>query len=133
MASDQQGSELPPETGTPEENAGVPLPWDDLDLLMFTLTATTVIQRIHLNKYGSSQFNGDDRGNARFSPIYDVNGQIIPTMYAGITNECAMMETIFHDVPFAPGLKTLDKSHLRDKNLSSSRYTQIFCLLTCLP
>ncbi|MEL7896515.1 MULTISPECIES: RES family NAD+ phosphorylase [Vreelandella] len=113
MVSGQQGK------GAPAGNAGVPLPWDDLDLLMFTLTADEIIQRIHLNKYGSSQFNGDDRGNARFSPIYDANGSIIPTMYAGITKECAMMETIYHDVPFAPGLKTLDKSRLRDKNLST--------------
>ena len=36
----------------------------------------------------------------------------IPTLYGGVTFECAAMETVFHDVPFAVGLKTYDKAKL---------------------
>ncbi|MGY3505076.1 hypothetical protein ACVWYJ_005695 [Bradyrhizobium sp. USDA 4471] len=31
------------------------------------------------------------------------------------TFDCAAMETVFHDVPFAPGLKTFDKQKLVDQ------------------
>lgn len=36
-----------------------------------------------------------------------------PTLYGGTTVEYAAMETVFHDVPYAPGLKTYEKSKLR--------------------
>lgn len=72
----------------------------------------TIIHRVHQDKYACDQFNPGLNGNARFSPIEDVLGNPIPTLYGGTTFECAAMETVFHDVPFAPGLKTLDKTKL---------------------
>jgi hypothetical protein len=51
-------------------------------------------------------------GDARFSPIQDNKGKPIPTLYGGSTFECAAMETVFRDVPFAPGFKTYAKSKL---------------------
>lgn len=72
----------------------------------------TMIHRVHQGKYAGDQFNPGLNGNARFSPIKDASGEPIPTLYGGSTFECAAMETVFHDVPFAPGLKTLDKTKL---------------------
>jgi hypothetical protein len=71
-----------------------------------------VIHRIHLDLYLAAQFNPGIKGNARFSPIKDTKGSSIPTLYGGMTFECAAMETVFHDVPFAVGLKTYDKAKL---------------------
>ena len=70
------------------------------------------IHRIHPDRFGATRFNDSGTGNARFSPIGDAAGSTIPTIYGGTTFECAAMETVFHDVPFAPGLKTLGKSKL---------------------
>ncbi|MFB9262230.1 RES family NAD+ phosphorylase [Bradyrhizobium erythrophlei] len=74
-----------------------------------------VIHRIHQNIYGSSQFNPGTKGNARFSPIKASDGSSIPTLYGGTTFDCAAMETVFHDVPIAAGLKTFDKQKLADQ------------------
>ena len=71
-----------------------------------------VIHRIHLDLYHAAQFNPGAKGNARFSPIKDAMNSSIPTLYGGVTFECAAMETVFHDVPYALGLKTYDKTKL---------------------
>jgi hypothetical protein len=43
-------------------------------------------------------------------------GNIIPTLYAGSTLDCALMETVFHDVPYTSGLKAWSKaSHVDGK------------------
>jgi hypothetical protein len=61
-------------------------------------------------------FNPSSLGNARFSPLVSASGDVIPTIYAGTTLDCAMMETIFHDVPFVGGLKSWSKtSHIAGK------------------
>jgi hypothetical protein len=42
-------------------------------------------------------------GEAKFIPLNDAQGAIIPTLYAGSSLDCALMEAVFHDVPFVPG------------------------------
>jgi hypothetical protein len=42
--------------------------------------------------------------------LLDAAGTVIPTIYAGTTLDCALMETVFHDVPFAAGPKMLSKA-----------------------
>jgi hypothetical protein len=74
-----------------------------------------IIHRIHVRAYGSTQFNPGPKGNARFSPIKDSADESIPTIYGGSDFDCAAMETIFHDVPFVPGMKTLAKDKLVDQ------------------
>lgn len=73
------------------------------------------LHRVHLDRYAAAAFNPGHSGNARFSPISDAAGTAIPTLYGGTTFHCAAMETVFHDVPFAPGLKTLDKRKLEEQ------------------
>ena len=52
------------------------------------------------------------RGSVRSSTT---SGVIIPTLYAGTTEDCALMETIFHDVPFKAGFKPLSLSKMIGK------------------
>lgn len=73
------------------------------------LPAGTLLHRVHPDKYGPVEFNPGLVGNARFSPIQTPAGNAIPTMYAGENFDCAAMETVYHDVPIAPGLKTVDQ------------------------
>lgn len=86
---------------------------------MIPFPAGQMLHRIHLNIYGGDAFNPGVRGNARFSPIQNATGSPIPTLYGGTTFECAAMETVFHDIPFAPGLKTFDKKKLSDQVYST--------------
>lgn len=74
--------------------------------------AGRLIHRVHHVQYGVVQFNPGLRGNARFSPIRNARGEPIPTLYGGSSFACAAMETVFHDVPFAPGFKAWDKNKL---------------------
>jgi hypothetical protein len=73
------------------------------------------LHRVHLKKYAGEEFNPGVTGNARFSPIKSAKGEPIPTLYGGNTFACAAMETVFHDVPFASGFKSYDKSKLKDQ------------------
>jgi RES domain-containing protein len=75
------------------------------------------IHRIHEAIYPAATFNPGIKGNARFSPIKDRTAKPaapICVLYGGETFDCAVMETAFHDVPFAPGLKTYDKQKLEN-------------------
>lgn len=70
------------------------------------------MHRVHKNQYLPNIFNPSVKGNARFSPIRNTRGDIIPTLYAATTMQGAMMETVFHDVPYKKGIKTVFKRHL---------------------
>lgn len=89
-----------------------PLPPESLKLSLMTLPRGSSWHRVHLDRYGASQFNPGIQGNARFSPIRNAAGEAIPTLYAGATLDCALMETIFHDVPFSAGFKFIDRARL---------------------
>jgi hypothetical protein len=48
---------------------------------------------------------------------------VIPTLYAGTTLDCTLMETVFHDVPCAAGPKMLSKAkHVAGRSHSSLRF-----------
>ena len=89
-----------------------PAPPGTLHATLTELPKGQVLHRVHQDKYRANQFNPGVRGNARFSPIQDDHGQPIPTLYAGTTMDCAVMETVFHDVPHTAGFKTFDKGKL---------------------
>jgi hypothetical protein len=56
--------------------------------------------RVYSNAYRTCAFNTSTTGNARFSPLYDSKGIIVPTMYLGQTPAIALMETVLHDCPY---------------------------------
>lgn len=91
-----------------------PAPGEEMHLQLFTLPPALLrFHRFHLNRYQPTQFNDTDKGNARFSPIRNVSGEIIPTIYAGTTFECAAMETVFRDVTYGPPPKYFQKAKLK--------------------
>lgn len=59
-----------------------------------TLPAATELHRIHRAVYKAEQFNPTAEGDARFSPIRDAEGAIVPTIYAAQTFACAAYEII---------------------------------------
>lgn len=103
-----------------EEAACTPLPpAAALKTTLTQLKAGTILYRVHHEQFTAVQFNPGTKGNARFSPIRNAEGEPIPTLYGGVTKNCAMMETIFHDVSFAAGFKSYDKSKLDDQVISA--------------
>lgn len=115
-------------SGGPDESevprADTPAPPGSLHLTLTTLASGQVLHRVHLQRYGAVQFNPGARGNARFSPIQDRRGASVPTLYAGTTLPCALMETVFHDVPHTPGFKSFDKAKLFGQQHSTVQVLQ---------
>lgn len=74
------------------------------------IAAGTELHRIHLDRFGSADFNGTVNGNARFSPIRDAAGVIIPTIYAAETFECAVCEIILRCPDTPPRNRTIAAS-----------------------
>ena len=61
----------------------------------------TDLHRIHPSIYAPDQFNDTDKGDARFSPLREIGGAIVPTIYGAETFDCAVCEIILRcpDVP----------------------------------
>jgi len=95
-----------------------PAPGPGLRATLIPWPAGREIHRVHDSAFRSTQFNSGGKGNARFSPIATAAGKVIPTLYGGSTFDCAAMETVFHDIPFAPGFKAFDKDKLTGKCVS---------------
>jgi len=108
--------------------SATPVPSATLALTKITLPAGTHLHRVHLGSYGASQFNPGVKGNARFSPIKDATGSAVPTIYAATSFQAAAMETVFHDVPFAAGLKTMDMAKLDGQAYSTLQTSRDFVL-----
>lgn len=79
------------------------------------------IWRVHPARYRPAEFRSGTDGNARFSPIRNPEGAVIPTWYGARTVGCAMMETVLHDVPAPPSDYILDIERLRDADIRISR------------
>lgn len=95
-----------------EGGSAIPTPGDGLRLSLIEWPQGQLLHRVHQDKYLATQFNPGTQGNARFSPIQDEKGKPIPTLYGGTSRDCAMMETVFHDVPHVAGFKSYDKKKL---------------------
>lgn len=102
----------------------LPIPTDGSHFTLKTLDPGLILHRVHAGKYGPVQFNPGPYGDARFSPIVNPAGAQIATMYAGTTQECALMETVFRSVPYAPGYKTIDEVKFRDQLYSTLTLAQ---------
>ena len=112
---------LPPDN---EESSITPEPPPNLRVTLITLTKGARLHRVHLSKYQAVEFNPGVQGNARFSPVRDGDGKSIPTLYGGSTMVCALMETVFHDVPHSAGFKSFDKGKLMEQQYSTIRVEQ---------
>src|SRR5262245_11385644 len=78
----------------------------------FVLKERTILHRVHDSGFGSCTFNLGLGRRSRFAPLH-LPGGPIPTQYVATTFECAVNETIFHDVPLtAPG-KTVGADNIK--------------------
>lgn len=89
-----------------------PLP--ALDPLFDHWLAGDVIHVIHDTAFDPESFNpGQDahgvlRKATRFSPFRDAEGSVVPYLYGGSTLDCAIFETVFHEVPIDAKDKFVD-------------------------
>lgn len=60
----------------------------------------SLLWRVYPGLFGAIGHNGTGKGNARFSPIRDSAGRIVPTLDAGTSPAVALMETVLHDAPW---------------------------------
>jgi len=65
------------------------------------LGAGTRLVRVHDHDRDAIDFNAASRLLARFRPI---GRPVVPTLYAGLDEDVALAEGLFHDVPIRPGL-----------------------------
>ncbi|MFN3314163.1 MAG: RES family NAD+ phosphorylase [Hyphomonas sp.] len=77
-----------------------------------TLQGGSILHRIHSSAFAGSSFNPCQGQPSRFAPITDLQGDCIPSLYAGGSVECAIFETIFHDVPVTPGRKSVREQEI---------------------
>jgi hypothetical protein len=81
-------------SGLPEPPSPAQLSWR-----LETLAAGTRLVRVHASDYGEIEFNPSVRPSARFRPIGE---PVVPTLYAGVDEDVAIAEGLFHDVPIRP-------------------------------
>jgi len=100
-----------------------------LDAKLMSWGAGEIMYRVHDAVYMVDSFNPSSLGNARFSPLRDSSGQVIPTLYAATSPQGALMETVFHDVPYKPGFKRVSVGRLEGKLSSTLVFLSDFQLI----
>ena len=89
-------------------------PVPPLDALIEPWPAGQVIHVIHDVAYEPHGFNpgvdaaGTPRNRTRFAPIRDAKGRVVPYLYGGSSLDCAIFETVFHNVPIDAPDKFVD-------------------------
>ena len=89
-------------------------PGTKLDPLIELWPAGRAIHVIHDAAFEPECFNpGIDaasvlRNPTRFAPIRDCAGRVVPYLYGGSTRDCAIFETVFHNVPIDAPDKFVD-------------------------
>jgi hypothetical protein len=89
-------------------------PAPPLDPLFDRWPAGQVIHVIHDTAFVPESFSpgvdatGRLRKPTRFAPTRNAKGQVVPYLYGGSTLDCAIFETVFHDVPIDAPDKFVD-------------------------
>lgn len=78
------------------------------------LDASVPLHRIWNKKFAANTFNPGKGDLTRFAPINTAKGEVIPTLYAGSSQECAYHERLFHDVPLEGPLRNFPLNKLTD-------------------
>lgn len=85
-----------------------------LDVLIEVWPSGQPIHTLHNADFEPDSFDpGIDAGGVlnkptRFAPIHDVRGRVVPYLYGGSSLDCAIFETVFHDVPIEAADKFVD-------------------------
>lgn len=89
-------------------------PRPPLDPLFDRWPKGEVIHVLHDVAFAPQSFNpgvdaaGMLRKPTRFAPIRDAQGKVVPYLYGGSSRDCAIFETVFHNVPIAAADKFVD-------------------------
>jgi len=89
-------------------------PTSPLDPLFDEWPAGEPIHTLYSTRYAPEHFNsgydksGNPRNPTRFAPICDEHGRIVPYLYGGSSLDCAIFETVFHNVPIDAPSKFVD-------------------------
>lgn len=76
------------------------------------IKAGTRFHRVHDQRFGSCSFNPGKGRPSRFAPL-SLGSDPIPTQYLTTDYECAVHETIFHDVPIEEANKTVGVDNIK--------------------
>lgn len=76
------------------------------------LKAGINLHRVHLTQYEGTDFNPSTNKTSRFSAIFDQSGQVIPTIYLAQHYSSALLETVFHNIPYDEPDKFLNHKEL---------------------
>ncbi len=92
-------------------NCREPVP--PLDPLFEVWEAGKVIHVLHDAARDPDSFRPADWKGAlarptRFAPIRDARGKVVPYLYAGSSRDCAIFETVFHNIPIDAAVKSVD-------------------------
>ena len=82
------------------------------DFLSSSLPTGTLLHRVHDKKFAGNSPNPSTASLYRFSPIFDLANNVVPTLYAGDTQHCAFMETVFRNISSTPGRRSIRASKL---------------------
>lgn len=72
-----------------------------------TLPAATELHRVHSAAYASNSFNPCQGRPSRFAPLLRSDATCVATAYAASTLECAVHETVFHEVQHDAARKSI--------------------------
>lgn len=102
--------------------ARVPAPPAALTCNLHRLDKDMVIHRIHASRFTATEFN-PGLGNSRFAPFM-IGGAYVPTAYGATSLDCAIFETIFHEIDPAAAFKTVYWSELETLSYSTVALTR---------
>ena len=83
-----------------------------------------MIVRLHDPDFEGDVFNPCKGGLTRFAPLSLPAGDCLPTLYAADSFECAVHESIFHDVPFSAADKFIARWKVTSRAISWLEVTQ---------
>jgi hypothetical protein len=82
------------------------------------LPAATGLHRIHNSSFTGNSFNPCQGRPSRFAPLVRSDGTCIPTMYAATSLECAVHETLFHEIQHDAKYKSIGYHEIENLDYS---------------
>jgi hypothetical protein len=94
------------------------------------LPAATDLHRIHNSSFTGNSFNPCQGRPSRFAPLMRPDGTCIPTMYAATNLECAVHETVFHEIQHDAKYKSIGYREIENLDYSIVRPRRDLVLAT---
>ncbi len=92
------------------------------------IPAGVELHRVHHWDYPGDLYNDYDGGDARFSPIRDSAGHIIPTIYAAASFQCAVCEIVLRapeQMLVDPRTGTINKAVVAPSDYDEHQYSRV--------